>query len=117
MDIHETLVAARKVQEHGHVKSLLELDGKYCMRGSILFVVDGKIHGVHDDYSYQQIRAAEYAICKANGWNDYYNKIPQMNNRPETTLADVLGWFDRAIEMTAPQAVPMGDPAHTFSIF
>jgi hypothetical protein len=42
--------------------------------------------------------------------------LQQLNDLPETTQADVLALFDRAINAEAQKLVPVIDPAHTYTV-
>lgn len=95
---HEVLVKAREIQERaGLVKGLLFRQGARCMRGSIFEALTGD----PGDWTADHHRI-ERIICEANNWEYGYEKIPEMNNADVTTQDDVLGWFDKAIEYTAP---------------
>lgn len=124
MNIHETLIAARKIQEQGHVKGSLSNRGQtmFCMRGSILVAMQGSAYA---NCNIEELNRIEEAVCDANGWPTYFRgscnqEIPRRNNSHWTTLDDVLGWFDRAIAYTAPHDDPVPEvvakDSHNYSL-
>lgn len=97
--VHEVLVRARNVQaECGHCKHAFEDDwGNVCIGGALQRATTSD--ALDWDFGGAQVRcdAARAmgftSMVRAAGWN----------NRPETTLADVLARFDAAIAATAPE--------------
>ncbi len=89
---------------------LMDEDGRVCARGALLVAVDPTTTyesvGLADD-AWASIMPADNLLSQvvwmrdpqAEGWRSA--AMVDFNNRPETTLEDVLGVFDEAIGRAA----------------
>ena len=106
MTPHEALKAARALiaDERNWIKGEYdrEVEGRtcYCADGALMFATDGvgvPLEGEGNWFAYEGARRAlaAHAPRTAHG-------VINFNDAPDTTHADVLAMFDKAIEATAP---------------
>lgn len=90
--VRENLIAARALIDTPEkwVKDAHEKDGCYCAMGAIGAVLPRNYHGwVSDTAQYRALAAAVPA--------EFHGNVPNFNDHPATTHADIMALFDRAI--------------------
>jgi hypothetical protein len=112
-DVLEVLIAARAEVKKGWCKNnLISPDGGVCALGAIL-VAEGcpRMYPVPRDWIGTGAGEAAHRLADAVGETGL---IAPFNNAPETTKADVLAAFDRAIAAEAVKVSP--DPSHVHAV-
>lgn len=111
METLDVLVRARAEVEAGWCKSMaVDYGGNVCALGAIETAL-GASKYTHTLVAHYDTSGARLALTKALPAG--YSSVPQFNDDPHTTKADVLALFSRAINA---EAVKVTDPAHTFTV-
>ena len=93
--VHENLIAAKALIDTPEkwIKEHYVLEGCRCASGAVRFVESGG-----DEFGpLGEAHAAMRMVLPAG-----FPSIPDFNDHPDTTHADIMALFDRAIAATAP---------------
>jgi hypothetical protein len=114
METLDVLIRARAEVEKGWCQDVaVDSGGNVCALGALETAVGVEKYARVYATRYDGIRGARGALTNALP-ADRPPSVPLFNDTPETTKADVLALFDRAINAEAVKVT--ADPAHTYTV-